>query len=595
MSNRTTTIGETASPGAQTTKFTLVDIFSDPDDMVNLAAFSPEYGRKRKWKQVHVHEAQALAEKWQRENLNVYVNVEWGLITEYDDGAWSSPLVPLRFVWATIASPIGFSFSKARYDTWRQAALVAIQALPEPVPTVIDTGLGFQLLWRLKEPADPWDGRKQANRIMCAMAKALGTEGPTDNKIVSFQMPGTKYFDYDYELEEAEFAVASIVQLASETATLEQLETVWESLAAEPTVEQLNLKKAFEDAENYVSDEPPPTVAPESPKVARPPGADTFALPLEQFASELQPVSWLVEGVIESDTTGLIFGEQASLKTFAMLGLGLSVGTGRDWHDHFCAQAPVLYILAEGRGGFSRRCRAWCLHHGVELAGVPFDRTQRAHAIGDADGIEVVRREIERLEEARGEPYKLIIIDPLAKTFGDGDENHAGSMTRYMNHADSLRAPHGRTILIVHHSGKSNRSQARGSSALMAAVDWAYRVDRKGDRVRLTNTKMKDGIPPKPLWFQLVDVPLEEIDSSSAVLVPIAPPVEKAEREYTENQQAVLSACDELLVELGEVTTQALRVRAKRHGVASKHVTRTLEQLVERGDLKVDETLVSRT
>jgi len=50
--------------------------------------------------------------------------------------------------------------------------------------------------------------------------------------------------------------------------------------------------------------------------------------------------------------------------------------------------------------------------------------------------------------------------------------------------------------MLVHHTGHSEKQRARGSIALKGALDTEYRLDKVGDEITLTNTKMKDAEPP---------------------------------------------------------------------------------------------------
>jgi hypothetical protein len=105
----------------------------------------------------------------------------------------------------------------------------------------------------------------------------------------------------------------------------------------------------------------------------------------------------------------------------------------------------------------------------------------------------------------------MVIIDTLARNFGDGDENSAKDMGEFIsNVSNEIRVPFECAVVIVHHSGHA-QDRARGSSALRAAVDAEYQVKAFGGgdedaRLEVTCTKMKDDAPPPVMKFKLQPV-----------------------------------------------------------------------------------------
>jgi hypothetical protein len=116
------------------------------------------------------------------------------------------------------------------------------------------------------------------------------------------------------------------------------------------------------------------------------------------------------------------------------------------------------------------------------------------------------------LDQLKGkEQIKLIIIDTLHRNF-TGDENSAKDMAILVKNADKLKDQTGATILIVHHSGKTNKGEARGSSALKAALDVEMQVSKSKGIITLKSTKMKDLEPFPPMHFKLNSITLDELD-----------------------------------------------------------------------------------
>lgn len=218
-------------------------------------------------------------------------------------------------------------------------------------------------------------------------------------------------------------------------------------------------------------------------------------------AVEIKEVDWVVDKYLEADALALIFGEPGKGKSFIAIDLALCVATGTDWHGAKVKQGAVIYIAGEGHAGFARRARAWALHHGVSLSGVPFFKSQRACQLFDiASAHEVADAVRDVVEQAGGIVPSMIVVDTVARNMG-GDENSTPDMARFVEHLDALlRIPYGANVLLVHHSGKASPGQARGSTVLRGALDQEYMVemDDSSKMIVLSNKKMKDGeIPPE--------------------------------------------------------------------------------------------------
>ena len=132
---------------------------------------------------------------------------------------------------------------------------------------------------------------------------------------------------------------------------------------------------------------------------------------------------------------------------------------------------------------------------------------------------------VREFEKVKGVRPKLLIIDTLNRSFGDGDENSTQDMTKFVKSCDAFRADSGCDIIVIHHSGKDVLRGARGSSVLKAALDTEFSVarigeDMRGRNVTLSCTKIKDGGEPPDLTFNMKQVLLgkknkkgKEIDS----------------------------------------------------------------------------------
>jgi hypothetical protein len=215
---------------------------------------------------------------------------------------------------------------------------------------------------------------------------------------------------------------------------------------------------------------------------------------------------YLVDGLLERDTMALVFGDPAAGKSFLTIDLGASIATGTSFHGRATKPGAVIYIAGEGHGGLARRRMAWEAERSVSLDGAPLFASTVAGNFLDPTTTEEVIAAIRATANTEGPPV-LIVVDTLARNFGAGDENSTQDMNRFIAAIDQTRAQWpGCAALVVHHTGHGNKTRSRGSFALTGAVDAEYRVEKDGMAMTVTNTKMKDGPPPAPMGFDLVEI-----------------------------------------------------------------------------------------
>lgn len=268
---------------------------------------------------------------------------------------------------------------------------------------------------------------------------------------------------------------------------------------------------------------------------------------------EVRQPEWLIRGLLERDALALVFGDPGCGKSFLAVDWACSVATGRDYAGHKVNHGPVLYIAGEGRNGLARRLHAWTIRTGESLEDAPLYLSSGPTALCDADSAHEMQAAVADFAEAEGSPA-LVVVDTLARNFGPGDENSTSDMSAAIQALDAIRAIHGCTVLLLHHTGHADKTRARGAMALKGALDAEYRLERGDDGVtRLDATKMKDAQEPPPLAFKLCTVELgfEDDDGepvTSAVLdaVDYEAPPKKCSAGRGRNQTKALSILREL-------------------------------------------------
>lgn len=229
--------------------------------------------------------------------------------------------------------------------------------------------------------------------------------------------------------------------------------------------------------------------------------------PLSEALKDNEPPRWLVRGLIEEGTFGMIHGPSGAGKSFVVIDLAMHIAAGKaDWHGSAIPNGgPVVYLAGEGHGGLRRRLHAWNQHHDGDEA-APFELGTYAFDLNTPVGEDDAVAAIEGLPE----PPKFVIVDTLHR-FMAGDENSAGDAKTLIDACGRLQQRFGCSVLLVHHTGNSAEAQhrARGSSAWRAALDFELSLKQNSGLITLSCQKLKDGAAPADRYFRLADVEID--------------------------------------------------------------------------------------
>ncbi|WP_096785882.1 AAA family ATPase [Rhodobacter sp. CZR27] len=221
---------------------------------------------------------------------------------------------------------------------------------------------------------------------------------------------------------------------------------------------------------------------------------------------EFREPEFHIDGILETSSFALIFGDPGCCKSFVAIGMACCVACGVPFHGREVRQGPVIYIAGEGHSGLTRRVKAWERQSGVATANAPLFFSKMAADFLDANFVSLVAEVVDSVAAAEGPPA-LIIIDTLARNFGSGNESAPPDMNAFVNAVCAVTARYDKcTGLVVHHTGHAEKMRARGSMNLKAALDVEYRVEKDGDEVRVVNTKTKDAAVPPDMHFVLTPV-----------------------------------------------------------------------------------------
>ena len=230
---------------------------------------------------------------------------------------------------------------------------------------------------------------------------------------------------------------------------------------------------------------------------------ERFAITGAADFSSGRPMEWLVRNVLPRAELAVIYGESGSGKSFLALDLSAAISRGIEWRSRRTEKGRVVYVVAEGAGGFKARLRAYTHQHNVELheLGIISDAP---NMLEPKDAALITKRIVDWGKA------DVVVIDTLSATTPGGDENSGQDLGLVISHCKLIHAQTGALVVIIHHSGKDASKGARGWSGLRAAADAEIEITRNGDFRTATITKMKDGGDSEAHSFKLKVVGLGE-------------------------------------------------------------------------------------
>ncbi|WP_067582988.1 AAA family ATPase [Endozoicomonas ascidiicola] len=205
-------------------------------------------------------------------------------------------------------------------------------------------------------------------------------------------------------------------------------------------------------------------------------------------------IDWIIKNYIPAGTLGVVYGASESFKTFHTISWAASIATGTEWNGAKCTKGKVLYIAAEGGSGAAKRAQGWKQEYNQEEEITNLLSIKEPINLSNMLSTQALITSIKAINEKSTEKLSTVFIDTLARCFGDGDENRAPDMNKFVNNCSEIQRETGATVIVVHHTGKNKEREARGSSVLRSACDFEYNIDRpnKGPVFKLKCTKQKD-------------------------------------------------------------------------------------------------------
>mgnify|MGYP001171880374 CR=1 FL=1 len=271
------------------------------------------------------------------------------------------------------------------------------------------------------------------------------------------------------------------------------------------------------------------------------------------WAADMKPClerPYLVKGWLDQSALSVLYGPSNSGKSFLALDLAHHVAKGRTWGSRRVNRGRVLYIAAEGGGGFANRVSALDDPEFFVLS-IPITLTGTESAAGPLAEV------LQHLAAVGGSGFDLIVIDTMARVMGGRDENAAPDIADLVRNLDLIRRVTGAHVMLVHHTGKDTGRGARGHSSLRAAIDTEIELSRDDvGQITAEVTKQRDGPTGYRFCYQLRQVELgldQDGDPVTTCLVDPAVPAEAGRAGASEAARKALSLLNRLIEEHGEV------------------------------------------
>jgi hypothetical protein len=225
----------------------------------------------------------------------------------------------------------------------------------------------------------------------------------------------------------------------------------------------------------------------------------------------------IVSGLLYRDSLSRIFGAPGCGKSFLALDLAFSVALGKDWAGEHVEQMPVAYVMAEGQRVNKLRAEAWQERHGVT------DDQLEGHFYAIPDALALTEAAIGPFVRwVREQQIGLVVLD-TKNAMQVGEENSATDAAIMRRALDAIRKATDACVVLIDHTGKHDGEEARGSSAVKAAMDTEIKVENDGKSpAKVTVTVSRDKAAEAGRSWDLV----LRMAARAAVLLPLGEDVD---------------------------------------------------------------------
>jgi len=223
----------------------------------------------------------------------------------------------------------------------------------------------------------------------------------------------------------------------------------------------------------------------------------------DQLPDEYTPPDELVQGLLVSGGSSVVYGDSNSGKTFFVLDMCCAIARGVEWLGRKTEPGLVVYLATEAPNSIKTRIQAYQRYHGVVVPNLAIVQMPVNFYTSSADAKAVLQL-VKVVEQMRGMPARIIIGDTLARISAGANENSGEDMGPVMARFDMLSKHTGAHMLVIHHNGKDQAKGARGWSGIRAHIDTEIELIEENGQRHATITKQRE-LPGKnnSIFFKL--------------------------------------------------------------------------------------------
>jgi AAA domain len=276
------------------------------------------------------------------------------------------------------------------------------------------------------------------------------------------------------------------------------------------------------------------------------------------WEAEVAETEWLIDKWLPAKSCVWLYGKHGAGKSFATLHMGMSLGTGQDWHgNRTFERTGVVYWNGEKKARFGKRVKSWMMAHRPDQTPAVAFQDHALNLLDEGqlsafiDGLQGMKDEFDRI----GAPLGCVILDTLARCVGGANisENAVGNAVNaaLQRVIDEV----GVTVLCVAHVAKTEGADSiKGAGEFGDGADAYIRVEReKGSKLRTLHLgKQSDGEDGLQAAFEMdvievgegrqgpiVSLAVREVDCEGLTLTSSS---RSQGQKLTENDEKVLTA-----------------------------------------------------
>ena len=190
----------------------------------------------------------------------------------------------------------------------------------------------------------------------------------------------------------------------------------------------------------------------------------------------VEPPVYLIPDWLVQDTVTCVYGAPGAYKTYFMLEAGYCLAAGIPFAGQQVQRTSVAYVAAEGQRGLAMRLEALSEAHQVIPAHNSFRLITQPLNLLDDDAVTRFIRYLGDLEQREKIDFRLVVLDTYSQCISGADENSQAVASKASSAMIRIRRELETTVVYVHHTGKDDSREMRGSDALRANTDGAVKI-----------------------------------------------------------------------------------------------------------------------